>query len=250
MKIAIIEDEIPALNRLKKLIGELLNDAEIIGHADSIESAIQLFEGAVKPDLALMDIELADGQSFEIFKHTTVPCPVIFITAYDEFAIKAFKVNAIDYLLKPIDATELKQAIDKYKSQTKPQPQLFMEEWIQLLKPASEKYKSRFLVKTGNKLISIPIEDILFFVAKDKWVYLHTQAAKYIVDYKMDELTEVLDPSIFFQLNRQIVSHVKAIKQVHTYFNGKLKVDLQNYQDEEVIVSRERSSAFKKWLDR
>ncbi len=254
MKLLIVEDESPALSRITKLLKEIDSRIEIIATADSIEAACSAFEQHTDFDLALMDIELADGQSFEIFKRTHVYCPVIFTTAYDEFALKAFKVNSIDYLLKPIDKIELIEALEKFKSIQTIKPsallQQQMETLLQQLKPVQAGYKNRFLIKTGTKLISIPIDDIAYFHAADKLVYLHTHKNdKYILDQSLDELIRVVDPTLFFHLNRQFIVHVNSIKTVNAYFNGKLKVEIAPIINEEVLVSREKASEFKKWLD-
>jgi len=252
MNIVIIEDETPALNRIKKLVGEVAPDAQIIGTADSIESAVKLFKSTDSIDLALCDIELADGQSFEIFKQVHITCPIIFTTAYDEFALRAFKLNSIDYLLKPINKTELEQAIQKFHSTrtTSNSYQTKLEQLVENLKPQTTQNKNRFLIKSGVKLISIPIEDIAYFNAFEKLVYVYnTKGQKYIIDQSLDELIKVLNPKMFFQLNRQFIAHIQSIQQIHTYFNGKLKVELIPPVNDEVIVSRERAPEFKAWLD-
>jgi len=252
MRILIIEDETPALNRIKKLVMEIDSSTEIVGSADSIESAVELFSKHINIDLALMDIELADGQSFEIFNQIKVNFPVIFTTAYDEFALKAFKVNSIDYLLKPIDKDELKKSFEKFNTFKQADP--FDERLKNLLQNLQEekvKYKNRFLVKVGQKLISISDEDIAYFYSHDKLCYvLTTSNNRYVVDYTIEELTKILQPEKFFPLNRKIIASIRSINEVHTYFNGKLKVDLSPKFEEEVIVSREKSAEFKEWLGR
>lgn len=252
MNIIIIEDETPALNRIKKLVLEIAPETNILGTADSIESAVKLFNEHAHIDLALLDIELADGQSFEIFKQTTIECPIIFTTAYDEFALKAFKLNSIDYLLKPIDKDELNKAFIKFKSLTNTkspyQPDL-MELFAQF-KSQTPTFKTRFLVKTGTKLVSIATDDIAYFYSSDKVVYLQTfQHQKYIIDFSLESLSKSLNPNQFFQLNRQFISNIQSIQHIHTYFNGKLKLDLNPPISEEVIVSREKAAEFKLWLD-
>jgi two-component system response regulator LytT len=255
MRIIIIEDETPALNRIKKMLLEVSPEAHILATADSIENAVLLFQNhANEVDLALMDIELADGQSFEIFNQIKITCPVIFTTAYDEFALKAFKVNSIDYLLKPIAKPELVQAIQKFKSVQKTAIDYATElkQLISQLKPKTQTstYKNRFLIKNGTKLQSISTEEIAYFYAHEKLVSLITyQQQKYIVDYSLDELASQLDPKLFFQINRQFIANFKSIKKIHTYFNGKLKIELNPAVNNEVIVSRERASEFKNWLD-
>lgn len=255
MKVIIVEDETPALNRIKKLLLEVSPEAQIIATADSIENAVLLFQNHVhEVDLALMDIELADGQSFEIFNQVKITCPVIFTTAYDEFALKAFKVNSIDYLLKPIAKSELLQAIQKFRSVQKASINYAAElkQLISQLKPQTQigNYKNRFLIKNGTKLQSISTDEIAYFYAHDKLVSLIThQQQNYIVDFTLDELATQLDPKLFFQINRQFIANFKSIKKIHTYFNGKLKVELYPTTKDEVIVSRERASEFKNWLD-
>ena len=252
MKIAIIEDETPALNRIKKMVMEVEPLAEIIGTADSIESAIELFSKHKNIDLALMDIELADGQSFEIFNHVKINCPIIFTTAYDEFALKAFKVNSIDYLLKPIDKDELKNAFYKLKSITTTSINYAakIDDFLNAVNQTEAKYKKRFLIKSGTKLLTVLTSDIAYFFAQEKAVYLVTHdERKYITDFSIDKLIKMLDPIDFFQLNRQYISSIKSIQSVHQSFNGKLKVILLPNIDDEIVVSRERSSEFKKWLD-
>lgn len=254
MNVVIIEDEAPALVRIQKLIQEVDSSVNIIATADSIESAVLLFKKFDKIDFALMDIELADGQSFEIFNRVAVTCPIIFTTAYDEFALKAFKVNSIDYILKPVDIEDLKRAMLKFKTlghgRVVPDYKHELQSLLSSFKPEVSSFKNRFLIKIGTKLVSIPVEQIAYFLAADKLVYLYTEhGQKHIIDHTLDEVMRMLDPASFFQLNRQIVSNLKSIQSVHTYFNGKLKVELKPEFTEEVIVSRERAGDFKSWLD-
>ena len=249
MKIAIIEDETPALKRLIKMVSEIDSSAEIVATADSIESSIILFQ-TKHIDLALMDIELADGQSFEIFNHVEIKCPVIFTTAYDEFALRAFKVNSIDYLLKPIDKEELKKAFDKFRNFTfKDSLDDRLKNLLQNIQQQTPTYKNRFLVKLGQKLISISDNEIAYFYSQDKLCYVVTKSNnRYVVDYTIEELAKILQPEKFFHLNRQIISSIHSVNDIHTYFNGKLKVDLIPKFEEEVMVSREKANDFKKWL--
>lgn len=252
MNLLIVEDEIPAMQRIVKLVKEISPEANIVATTDSIEMAVEAIMNHPNIELALMDIELADGQSFDVFKKVSVSFPVIFTTAYDEFALKAFKVNSIDYLLKPIDKNELKSAFDKFNfASKKPQMnmQLQIQELMKHIKSEEVTYKNRFLIKIGTKLVSVAADDILFIRASEKLVYLHTkQGNKYVMDQTLDELSRVLQPDKFFQLNRQYIAAIHAIKAVHQYFNGKLKIDLSGSMEEEVIVSRERASEFKIWL--
>ncbi|AMS26062.1 hypothetical protein AEM51_02600 [Bacteroidetes bacterium UKL13-3] len=254
MNIVIIEDEAPALTRIQKLVREVDATINILATADSIESAVNLFNQYKNIELVLMDIELADGQSFEIFNRVEVLCPVIFTTAYDEFALKAFKVNSIDYLLKPIVIDDLRQAISKFNTfkniQSFPNYQHQLESILSTFTTKQTSYKNRFLIKVGTKMVSIAVDQIAYFHASEKLVYLYTQQGqKHIVDYSLDELSQLLEPTLFFQLNRQFVANIMSIQSVHTYYNGKLKVALIPTFSEDVTVSRERAADFKSWLD-
>lgn len=253
MKIVIIEDEIPAAKRLEKLIKEIDPAIIIETKLDSIEAAVEWFSTHAQPDLILMDIELADGQSFEIFNQVKITAPVIFATAYDEFALKAFKVNSIDYLLKPLEKAELSAAIGKFKaiknSFSSSSAELNINALLQsLAKPPT--FKSRFLIKLGERLISVEKTQIAYFTSEDKLTFLVTHDKnKYVMDQTLDELEHLLDPKEFFRINRQFISGPKAIIGIHTYFNGKLKLTMQPPAKEEVLVSREKSPLFKEWLD-
>ncbi len=252
MKIIIIEDETPALNRIKKMVLEVEPSIEILDTADSIEQSVQVIEkhqGTI--DLILMDIELADGQSFEIFNLAEVKYPVIFTTAYDEFALKAFKVNSIDYLLKPIDKQELKAAFQKFKSIQKSANNVdALKEMLAQISAPKNGFKERFLVKLGERLISVPANDIAYFLSKDKLTYLITKNNnKYVVDYTLEDLNTMLDSKQFFHLNRQFIASINSITNIHTYFNGKLKVQLNPNFEDEVLVSREKASDLKVWLN-
>ncbi len=251
MKLIIIEDELPALRRLSKMLLELMPEAEILGSADTIDGAVALFQQHKDAQLALMDIELADGQSFEIFNRIAVHIPIIFTTAYDEFALKAFKVNSIDYLLKPIDPDELKQALEKFKKlQTTSNTVNLQELLVSFNQKTEANFKQRFLVKMGQKYLSINISEVAYFNANEKVVYLVTKdQKKYIIDYTLDELEGMVEPKAFFRLNRQYLSKIDAIESISSYFNGKLKIQLNPNVVDEVLVSRERASEFKQWLN-
>ncbi|MCF8426877.1 MAG: LytTR family DNA-binding domain-containing protein [Bacteroidia bacterium] len=251
MRICIVEDEIPALKRMIKLVQEIDPEIEIVAHADSISSAVNMFQNHPSIDLALMDIELADGQSFEIFNQVAISCPIIFTTAYDEFALKAFKVNSIDYLLKPIDPNELKSALQKFKLRHGNSNQVNIEQLLHALRPGlNQTYKQRFLVKLGQKLISISTKDIAYFMAADKMVYLVSlEGKKFVVDHSIEELSKMLNPANFFHINRQVLANLEAIETVSSYFNGKLKIQLKPPMDEEVLVSRDKAADFKNWLN-
>lgn len=248
MKVLIIEDEKPAVRRLIQLLSEHLPEAQVMDSLDTVSAATNWFNNNPEPDLIFLDIQLADGISFEIFEKTKVSPPIIFCTAYDQYAIKAFKLNSIDYLLKPIDPEELKQALDKFKSGKK-DVGISLEQIRSLIQPAIKTFKTRFLVKLGERIQSIDIEDIAFFFSEDKVTLLQTrQGKKYIVDYILDEIEEMVAPAQFFRINRKYISSISAIKDVFTYSNSRLKVHLENCADNDILISRERMGAFKSWL--
>lgn len=251
MKIVIIEDEAPAARRITQLIKECRPDAEILGPLDSVEAAIEWCSTHAAPDLAFMDIQLADGLSFEIFEATTIKCPVIFTTAYDEYAIKAFKVNSIDYLLKPINKVELAAAFDKFDQlKANATPAVDISELVKNFSRQND-YRTRFLVKQGQRLIPIDSKNVAYFFAEDKLVFLVTNDNhKYIVDYTLEQLEGQLNPQNFFRANRKVITTLGAVKDIHLSFNGKLKLYLKPdfTGKEEIFVSRERASDFKDWL--
>lgn len=260
MKVLIIEDEAPASRRLQKLIEEIVPNAEVMAILDSIETSVQWLSTQPTPALIFMDIQLADGVSFDIFEQVQIQTPVIFTTAYDNYSLKAFKVNSIDYLLKPINRDELRQSIEKYH-QLKAQfsSDNYQQQIGSLLKTLSmgaeqkqvDNYKNRFLVKLGDRLESVAESSIGYFQAKDKMVLLvNQQNKKFPVDYSLDDLERLLNPAHFFRINRQFIVRIDAIQSIHTYFNGKLKIMLTpEVKNQDIIISRERSTQFKQWLD-
>lgn len=250
MRVLIIEDERPAAARMKQLIGTYLPEAEVFGHLDSISSAVKWLQSEPNPDLIFCDIELADGQSFEIFEQLEVKSPIIFTTAYDQFAIKAFKLNSIDYLLKPIDPVELEHAVAKYKNQQL-QPQLDLKQIQQLLKPQEVHFKSRFMVKIGEKIQSIPTEEVAYFFSEERTTFMQTQVAskRYILDYTLDQIEDMVNPTNFFRLNRKYIASFDSIDQVLSYSNSRLKIKLKGCDDNDILISREKVGKFKDWLD-
>ncbi|WP_026628622.1 LytR/AlgR family response regulator transcription factor [Dyadobacter alkalitolerans] len=248
MKILIIEDEKPAVRRLIQLINQQLPEAQVIASLDTVTAAIQWFGNNPEPDLIFLDIQLADGISFEIFEKVKVTAPIIFCTAYDQYAIKAFKLNSIDYLLKPVDPEELTHALKKFKS-GKNQPAISLDQIRSLIQPATKTFKTRFLVKLGERIQTIDIQDIAFFYSEDKVTLLQTrQGKKYTLDYILDEIEEMVSPEQFFRINRKYISSISAIKDVFTYSNSRLKVHLENSADQDILISRERMGPFKTWL--
>jgi DNA-binding LytR/AlgR family response regulator len=256
MRVVIIEDEYPAADRLQGLLKKIDPGMSVLQVLESVSSALQWFsEQATPPDLIFSDIQLSDGLSFEIYESLQVRCPIIFTTAYDEYAIKAFKVKSIDYLLKPIKQGELAAALEKYydlREDFSPvQSQANIESLLEILKapPTQESYKSRFLVMGHDQLIPVPVEEIAYFYTTQDIVYLvKRDGRRHAVDFKMEQLIELLDPSQFYRLNRQYLCHLAAIRSIHPYFNGRLKLVLQPDPNEDVIVSRERARSFKSWL--
>ena len=251
MKVLIIEDEIPAAKRLSNLVHQFKPEAQILEVIDSVDGAVKWLNTFEKPDLLFMDIQLSDGLSFDIFNHTEIQSPIIFTTAYDQYTLKAFKVNSVDYLLKPIDPDELEKAFLKFDKIYR-QPQAYDRSAIEnLLKVMTQKeYKSRFVVKVGQQLTYISVEDISYFYSDDGLLCAKTNNGKrHILDYTLDQLEQVLDPSEFFRINRKIITRINAINKIHTYFNSRLKLELNPKTELEVIVSRDRVNDFKKWLD-
>lgn len=254
MKIVIIEDEYPAAERLEKLIKKLDPKIEIIAVLESVASARKWFEHPEPADLILSDIQLSDGLSFQIFEEYPTHSPVIFVTSYDEYAIKAFRVKSIDYLLKPIKLPELAEAIRKYERlRDEFSPQSYarkIEILLDSLDIAKRPFKTRFLVKNAGQLIPLGQEKVAYFYSANEISCLtDTEGQQYLVDYKLEELESLVDPLLFFRLNRQFIVKISAVQKVHAYFNGKLKVDLNPPTTQEAVVSREKASAFKAWLE-
>ncbi|WP_192347510.1 LytTR family DNA-binding domain-containing protein [Algoriphagus sp. Y33] len=250
MKILIIEDENPAANLLKIQINKHFPSSEIVGNLDSISTSISWFQQNPQPDLIFCDIQLADGVSFEIFEKVHLSTPIIFTTAFDQYAIKAFKVNAIDYLLKPIDPEDLARAVDKYKT-NQIRATIDLSVLKSLLAPPESTFKSRFLVKYGDKIQSIPTGDISFFSSEERVTFLQTQQGKnYVLESTLEQTEAQVDPKIFFRLNRKYLSSMEAIDGIFSYSNSRLKVTLKKCADQDILISREKVGDFKKWLDR
>ena len=255
MKVLIIEDEPLAAKRLKSILAQVNDTVHVIQVIDSIEDSVEWLNNNSLPDLIFMDIMLADGQSFEIFEKFELNVPVIFTTAYDEFAIQAFKVNSIDYLLKPIEPTMLSLALKKFALVT-PSSDLLKNTIKSLLASTGEstepaKYKKRFLVKSGDKFIPISISNVAYFSSSDKLSFLTTTENKrFMLDYTLDELENIVDPVTFFKLNRQYLVSFTSINVVHNFFNGKLKAFISPEITDGIIVSREKAQLFKTWLNR
>jgi DNA-binding LytR/AlgR family response regulator len=254
MKVFIIEDETPAANHLSKLLLELEPELEITHRADSIESSVRILRTNPPLDLIFMDIQLADGLSFDIFEEVPVHTPVVFTTAFDQYTLKAFKVNSIDYLLKPIDENELSAAIKKYRNHySKPDAsdlgtrmRLLMEEWNR-----NSKYKERLLIKRGQQLHYLKTAELAHCFADGKLCYaVDFKGNKFLLETNLGLLEEQLEPTQFFRINRQLMVHIDSIQKVHTWLGGRLKVELQPPTSAESLVSRDRVNDFKEWLGR
>ncbi|HEX2535204.1 MAG TPA: LytTR family DNA-binding domain-containing protein [Chitinophagaceae bacterium] len=252
MKVFIIEDEELGVERLKEQLATIDPDIRVLGSADSISASVAWLQEHESPELIFMDIELADGQSFEIFRQVPLTCPVIFTTSYDEYMLQAFKVNSLDYLLKPIKNEELEGSLRKYREvqqQYLKSLPIDVESLLQALKQPSPSYRNRFLVKQGQRLISVETKEIAYFFIDGRYTCLKTwNGGKHYVEYTLDELEKALDAQVFRRINRSFIVHSKAIARIQTYFTGKLKLELTPAADKEVNVSRENSSAFKKWM--
>lgn len=251
MRILIIEDEHFAAKRMSSLISENLPDAKIIQILDSVEDSVAWLENNVQPNLIFMDIQLADGLSFQIFQKTKVSCPVIFTTAYDEYALDAFKVNSIDYLLKPIDLEAFKRAIQKYEQYY--QHNLEGINWKNVTSEifsSKAKHKQRFLIKTGQAYSYLDVSDIKLIFSEDGMTFaLKSNQQKVIIDKTLDQVESLLDPMVHFRINRKYLVPIASIKKIHPYFNSRLKLELDLTYEDELVVSREKVGGFKEWVD-
>lgn len=253
MNILIIEDEPEAAALLASLLREIRPGVNIVGTLDSVQSAVKWVNGNASPDLFFMDIQLADGLSFEIFEQAEITAPVIFTTAFNEYALKAFKVNSIDYILKPLDKEEVDAAFRKYENLTGIQPQRdrIMESIGAAMLMLTRRYKERFMIRVGEHLKSVEISDILYFYSLEKTTFAQTgDGRKHILDYTLDQLEGLLDPGRFFRINRKYIVSVSSIRDMISHTNSRLKLLLKASDHDDVIVARERVQEFKDWLDK
>jgi len=251
MKVIIIEDETPAANRLERMLKEFQPGIEVLKRMDSVEESVDCFKNPVDVDLIFMDIQLADGLSFEIFNHVKVPAPVVFTTAYDHYAIKAFKVNSVDYLLKPIEDQELRNAILKFEEIKKQDhASMDLKSIIAAVRQDQAHYRKRFLVKTAGRLAFIASSELAYFFSEEGMTFIvNLQNERYLLENTLEELEGQLDPSEFFRINRKMIVSSKSISRIDPYSNNRLQLTLQPNFDEEVVVSRHRTTEFKGWLD-
>lgn len=249
MKALVIEDEILASKHLLQVLDEV-GDISVIAVLESITETIEWFRKNPQPDIVFMDIHLADGSAFEIFRNTEITCPVIFTTAYDEYALKAFKVNSIDYLLKPIEAAEVQNALKKLRGLSGSESlKTAMNNLIDSY-GRSSKYKKHFLIPSkGDKLIPVQTSDLACFCIEAGIVKaFSTDGKSYNFDYTLDELSELLDPQLFFRANRQYIISKASIKDIDIWFNSRLSVNLKIAVPEKILISKARISEFKKWF--
>lgn len=258
MNIVIVEDESIAARRIQKMVLKLDPATKVQAVLDSVAGTVEWLRHNPVPDLVLLDIELADGQSFEIFTRTEVKCPVIFTTAYDEYAIRAFKVNSIDYLLKPIQEKELQKSLQKFRDLKKVfadkipssvNVEALLQEMLEQRDSQTKSLRDRILVKQGQRMFPLATAEVAYFFAKEKIIFLRTKGnQQYLIDYTLEELEKSLNPKNFFRANRQYLIGFHAVARVHQYFNSRLKVELTPKPEEDVTISREKAAEFRLWL--
>lgn len=252
MNYIIAEDEKPTADRLKKMISSIVPEFKHLATFDSVSSAVKWLKSSPHPNLAFFDIQLADGLSFEIFEQVEIEFPVIFTTAFNEYAIKAFKVNSIDYLLKPIDEAELQKAIQKFQKGFAQKPQAINNDAIaKALSMLTSNYKTRFVVKVGEHIRMIPVEEIAFFFSSEKYTFIRTTSGRdYGIDQSLEQVAVVVNPSNFFRVSRKHIIALAAVIDIIAYSGSRLKLKLSVPTDEDILVSREKVAEFKEWLDR
>jgi len=250
MKVLLIEDEQLAAERLTRLLQEIDPNIEIVSVLESVEDSVNWITENQSPELIFMDIQLDDGISFEIFDEVKIESPIIFTTAFDDYAIRAFKVNSVDYLLKPIEQEALRTAIKKFKN-LYAQKQNLEEKVAKVIEQLSKTYKSRFFIKVGNRYQSVQTTQICCFFVEERNTFLKTGAGKnYDLDYSLDQLEKMVDPELFFRVNRNYLVNINCINEIISYSTSRLKLKLTADTSEEVIVSRDKVSAFKSWMDK
>ncbi|OOV20465.1 DNA-binding response regulator [Flavobacterium sp. LM4] len=248
--ILIVEDEKPNADRLKRLLKKLRPQSKIVSIEESIVDTVSWLSKNDTPDLIMMDVRLADGLSFEIFSQIEIKCPVIFTTAFDEYAVKAFKYNSIDYLLKPIEEEELETSLNRYETfiESIPYINTAIGGLLNYIQP--KEYRSRFLLPHRDGFKTILVEDILYFFTElgINYAVLNNGATE-TIPQTLEELEKQLDPKTFFRANRQYIVHIDSVKHLHNYFNGKMKLEIKNNPNVEIVVSREKASSLKTWMD-
>lgn len=250
MQILILEDEEQALIRLQKLVTEVVTRANIVGTISSVASAVEWFQAHAMPDVVFMDIQLADGNSFQLFNKVKITCPVIFTTAYESYALQAFKVNSVDYLLKPIDKAEVKRAIDKLKLLQGSRSMVTdYNEILKTIQQPEKKYKDRFIIKIGDTIKSLNIADVAYFYTENKTNFVITNEGKrFPVDYNLDQLEEIINPKNFFRINRQFIIGHHAIEEMKAHTRARIIVRLNPPTKLDTVVALDRAHDFRKWL--
>ncbi len=266
MQVLIVEDEKPAARHLSALLQKHDPAIEVLTQLDSVKKAVAWFGENQPPDLVFLDIQLADGLSFSIFEQVSVVSPVIFTTAYDQYAVQAFRVNSVDYLLKPIGPDELAQALDKFwkyhqsaSAKSTQRPLLvdatMMTQIQQAISTMSQPYKHRFVVKVGEHIRPVPVAEVLYFTSQDKVTIMQTRldqkpsGRRFIIDYSLDQVEAAVDPNRFFRISRQYMVSLEAVEDIVVYSSSRLKLVLKHCDDRQVLVSRERVANFRQWLD-
>jgi len=256
MKIAIIEDEIPAQRLMKDMLEKIDPKIEIVGCFKSVKSTVEWFSNNPHPDIALFDIQLADGLSFQIFDQVKIQSMVIFTTAFDEYTLQAFKVNSLDYLLKPIDQDEMQQALGKYETYrqrffSEKNSSINFHDIVSAIQNAQPNYRKRFLIHTNESFFHLPVEQIAWFYSQQKITFAVTNDQhEYPIEFSLENLKEQLNPDEFFKINRNYIIRINAIKRIHSYFQGKLVLDVEPSPSEKIIVGKDKAHEFRQWLNR
>ena len=252
MQVVIIEDEQPAANRLAKMLRSIDSEADIIKKLDSVEASVKFFDSAPSVDLIFMDIQLADGLGLDIFQQTEVRAPVIFTTAFDQYTLKAFKVNSIDYLLKPINEKELGHAVKKYRKIYQKQESDLSKKILKMVQEMNAaNYKERLLIKRGQQLSYLKTDATAYCFADGKLCFaVDFNNNKYLLENNLTQLEEQLQPKKFYRINRQLMVNIDAITKVHTWLGGRLKLEISPFTNLDTMVSRDRVNGFKEWLGR
>jgi len=250
MNVIIIEDEHHAAEKLERQLDRLNYEVKVEAKLESVDAAIKWLKNNTT-DLIFLDIHLGDSSSFKIFDQIEIKTPIIFTTAYDQYAIDAFKLNSIDYLLKPVNQKDLQKAIDKYFDIHQSKSDIDYNKLSEILQSKTPEYQKRFMVYSGDKIKTIEKENVAYFLAEGKYCYLYSNDDKqYLIDFTLDKLDKILPPDEFFRINRQFIINVKSITQMHSYPKGRVKIDLNPKNKKEAIVSIERAPDFKKWLNK
>jgi DNA-binding LytR/AlgR family response regulator len=253
MNFLIVEDEEEAAKRLRRMLSKLSPKAFVHGPVESVDEAVKWLETNPAPDLIFLDIHLSDGLSFSIFERVKCDVAVICTTAYDQYALKAFKLNSIDYLLKPIEEEGLVAALEKFNSRFLQSPSVKLgSDWHKMLAgDYGAKYKTRFVTRIGERIVAIETADVLYAFSEDKATYLcTTQGKNHLVDFSLEQLEAMLDPMLFFRLNRKYLARYESIAKMLAYSNSRMKIELRDCKDADIVLSRERTRDFKEWLDR